>query len=170
MPKLDTDYVREQFPAFSDPLSSKWSFFENAGGSYVPSNVIERLNHFMTSTKVQPYAEFDTSAIAGDNMDKATNFFAEMINADNDEIIIGGSTTMNMYVLSNAIKSLLKPGDEVIVTNQDHEANVGAWRRLADHGMIVKEWQINNDTAELEIDDLKALLSKKTKIVAVTHC
>jgi selenocysteine lyase/cysteine desulfurase len=58
----------------------------------------------------------------------------------------------------------------VIVTNQDHEANVGAWRRLADHGMIVKEWQINNDTAELEIDDLKALLSKKTKIVAVTHC
>ena len=170
MPKLDIDYVREQFPAFEDPLSSKWSFFENAGGSYVPSNVIERLNHFMTSTKVQPYAEFDTSAIAGDNMDKATNSFAEMINAGNDEIIIGGSTTMNMYVLSNAIKSLLKPGDEVIVTNQDHEANVGAWRRLADHGMVIKEWQINSHTAELEIDDLKELLSEKTKIVAVTHC
>ena len=170
MPKLDIDYVRAQFPAFEDPLSAKWSFFENAGGSYVPSTVIKRLNHFMTSTKVQPYAEFDTSAIAGDNMDKATSFFAEMINADNDEIIIGGSTTMNMYVLSNAIKSLLKPGDEVIVTNQDHEANIGAWRRLADHGMVVKEWQINSDTAELEIDDLKALLSEKTSIVAVTHC
>jgi len=170
MPKLDIDYVREQFPAFKDPLSSKWSFFENAGGSYVPSNVIERLNHFMTSTKVQPYAEFDTSAIAGENMDKATNFFAEMINADNDEIIISGSTTMNMYVLSNAMKSLLKRGDEVIVTNQDHEANVGAWRRLADHGMVIKEWQINSETAELEINDLKALLSEKTKIVAVTHC
>jgi len=170
MPKLDIDYVREQFPAFKDPLSSKWSFFENAGGSYVPSNVIERLNHFMTSTKVQPYAEFDTSAIAGDNMDKATNFFAEMINAESDEIIISGSTTMNMYVLSNAMKSLLKRGDEVIVTNQDHEANVGAWRRLADHGMVIKEWQINSETAELEINDLKALLSEKTKIVAVTHC
>ena len=170
MPKLDIDYVRAQFPAFEDPLSAKWSFFENAGGSYVPSTVIKRLNHFMTSTKVQPYAEFDTSAIAGENMDKATNFFAEMINANNDEIIIGGSTTMNMYVLSNAIKSLLKPGDEVIVTNQDHEANIGAWRRLADHGMVVKEWQINSDTAELEIDDLKALLSEKTSIVAVTHC
>jgi len=170
MPKLDIDYVREQFPAFKDPLSSKWSFFENAGGSYVPSNVIERLNHFMTSTKVQPYAEFDTSAIAGDNMDKATNFFAEMINAESDEIIISGSTTMNMYVLSNAMKSLLKRGDEVIVTNQDHEANVGAWRKLADHGMVIKEWQINSETAELEINDLRALLSEKTKIVAVTHC
>jgi len=170
MPKLDIDYVREQFPAFKDPLSSKWSFFENAGGSYVPSNVIDRLNHFMTSTKVQPYAEFDTSAIAGDNMDKATNYFAEMINAENDEIIISGSTTMNMYVLSNAMRSLLKSGDEVIVTNQDHEANIGAWRRLANHGMVIKEWQINSETAELEINDLKALLSEKTKIVAVTHC
>ncbi len=167
---LDVDYVKAQFPAFNDPKSSKWSFFENAGGSYVPTNVIEHLNHFMTSTKVQPYAEFDTSAIAGDNMDKATKLFAEMINAKTDEIIIGGSTTMNMYVLSNAMKSLLKPGDEVIVTNQDHEANVGAWRRLAEHGAVIKEWQINTDTAELEINDLKALLSDKTKIVAVTHC
>ncbi|MDA9872444.1 aminotransferase class V-fold PLP-dependent enzyme [Candidatus Thioglobus sp.] len=167
---LDVDYVKAQFPAFSDPKSSKWSFFENAGGSYVPTNVIEHLNHFMTSTKVQPYAEFDTSAIAGDNMDQATKLFAEMINAKTDEIIIGGSTTMNMYVLSNAMRSLLKPGDEVVVTNQDHEANVGAWRRLAEHGMIIKEWQINPETAELNIDDLKALLSEKTRIVAVTHC
>ena len=51
---LDLDYVKAQFPAFSDPKSAKWSFFENAGGSYVPINVIEHLNHFMTSTKVSP--------------------------------------------------------------------------------------------------------------------
>lgn len=167
---LDLDYVKAQFPAFSDPKSAKWAFFENAGGSYVPHNVINHLNHFMTSTKVQPYAEFDTSAIAGDNMDQATELFAEMINAKTDEIIIGSSTTMNMYVLSNAMRSLLKPGDEVIVTNQDHEANVGAWRRLEEYGAVIKEWKINENTAELEINDLKLLLSDKTKIVAVTHC
>jgi len=167
---LDLDYVKAQFPAFSDPLSAKWSFFENAGGSYVPHNVINHLNHFMTSTKVQPYAEFDTSAIAGDKMDQATELFAEMINAKTDEIIIGSSTTMNMYVLSNAMRSLLKPEDEVIVTNQDHEANVGAWRRLEEYGAVIKEWKINENTAELEINDLKLLLSDKTKIVAVTHC
>ena len=149
---LDLNFVKAQFPAFNDPLSAKWSFFENAGGSYVPNNVIERLNHFMTSTKVQPYAEFDTSAIAGDNMDQATNLFAEMINAQNDEIIIGASTTMNMYVLSNAMRSLLNPGDEVIVTNQDHEANISPWRRLKEVGAIIKEWKINPKTAELEID------------------
>ena len=167
---LDIDYVRAQFPAFSDPLSAKWSFFENAGGSYVPHNVINHLNHFMTSTKVQPYAEFDTSTIAGNNMDKATALFAKMINANKDEIIIGASTTMNMYVLSNAMKHFLKPGDEVIVTNQDHEANVGAWRRLKEHGAVIKEWKINSENAELEISDLESLLSDRTKIVAVTHC
>ena len=167
---LDIDYVKAQFPAFKEPLSSKWSFFENAGGSYVPHNVIKHLNNFMTSTKVQPYAEFDTSAIAGNNMDKATELFAEMINARKDEIIIGASTTMNMYVLSNAMKHFIKPGDEVIVTNQDHEANIGAWRRLESYGAVIKEWKINTENAELEIEDLKALLTNKTKIVAVTHC
>jgi len=68
---LDIDYVRSQFPAFNDPLSSKWSFFENAGGSYVPQNVIDHLNNFMISTKVQPYASYDMSDVAGKNMDKA---------------------------------------------------------------------------------------------------
>ena len=167
---LDIDFVKAQFPAFKDPLSSKWSFFENAGGSYVPHNVITHLNNFMTSTKVQPYAEFDISAIAGNNMDKATELFAEMINARKDEIIIGASTTMNMYVLSNAMKHFIKPGDEVIVTNQDHEANIGAWRRLESYGAVIKEWKINTENAELEVEDLKALLTNKTKIVAVTHC
>ena len=167
---LDIDFVKAQFPAFKDPLSSKWSFSENAGGSYVPHNVIKHLNNFMTSTKVQPYAEFDISKIAGNNMDKATELFAEMINARKDEIIIGASTTMNMYVLSNAMKHFIKTGDEIIVTNQDHEANIGAWRRLGSYGAVIKEWKINTENAELEIEDLKALLTNKTKIVAVTHC
>ena len=75
-----------------------------------------------------------------------------------------------MYVLSNAIKSILKPGDEIIVTNQDHEANIGAWRRLGSNGIVVKEWKINTENAELEIKNLKSLLTNRTKIVAVTHC
>ena len=168
--KLDLDFVRSQFPAFKDPLCKDWSFFENAGGSYVPKQVIERLNNFMISTKVQPYAEYPMSKIAGDNMDEATELFAKMINANNKEIIIGGSTSVNLYVLSNALKYSLKPGDEVIVTNQDHEANISPWRRLSQVGAIIKEWKINPETAELEIGALENLLTDKTKIVAVTHC
>ena len=167
---LDIAYVRSQFPAFNDPLSSKWSFFENAGGSYVPQNVVDHLNNFMISTKVQPYAPYDMSDIAGKNMDKATHYFAEMINAKENEIIIGSSTTINMYVLSNAMKHIIEPDDEVIVTNQDHEANIGAWRKLKNSGAKVKEWQLNPETGELEIEKLQELLTTKTKILAVTHC
>jgi len=168
--KLDLDFVRSQFPAFKDPLCKDWSFFENAGGSYVPKQVIERLNNFMISTKVQPYAEYPMSKIAGNNMDEATELFAKMINSKSKEIIIGGSTSVNLYVLSNALKYSLKPGDEIIVTNQDHEANISPWRRLSEVGAIIKEWKINPETAELEIDTLEKLLTNKTKIVAVTHC
>jgi cysteine desulfurase family protein (TIGR01976 family) len=168
--KLDLDFVRSQFPAFKDPLCKDWSFFENAGGSYVPKQVIDRLTNFMISTKVQPYAEYPMSKIAGDNMDEATELFAKMINANNKEIIIGGSTSVNLYVLSNALKYSLKPGDEVIVTNQDHEANISPWRRLSEVGAIIKEWKINPENAELEIEALENLLTNKTKIVAVTHC
>ncbi len=168
--KLDINYVRSQFPAFSDPLSKDWSFFENAGGSYVPHNVIKKLTNFMTSTKVQPYAEYPMSKLAGEEMDRATKLFTKMINANDDEILIGGSTSINLYVLSNSLKSFINPGDEIIVTNQDHEANISPWRRLKEVGAVIKEWKINPLNAELEIEDFKKLLSNKTKIVAVTHC
>ena len=86
--KLDIDFVKSQFPAFKDPNCKNWSFFENAGGSYVPKQVIERLNRFMISTKVQPYAQYPMSKTAGEEMDEATELFAKMINAKSNEIII----------------------------------------------------------------------------------
>tara|TARA_B100000963_G_C22568964_1_gene645081 strand:- start:151 stop:1398 length:1248 start_codon:yes stop_codon:yes gene_type:complete len=168
--KLDIDYVRSQFPAFKDPLSKDWSFFENAGGSYVPKNVIDKLTEFMTATKVQPYAEYPMSKIAGENMDKATELFTKMINAKNNEILIGGSTSINLYVLSNALKKFINKGDEIIVTNQDHEANISPWRRLKESGAKIIEWKFNLDTHELEISQLEKLITSKTKILAVTHC
>ncbi len=167
---LDIDYVRAQFPAFQDTLCKNWIFAENAGGSYVPNEVINRLSKFMISTKVQPYAEYPMSKIAGNEMDEATKLFAKMINAKKNEILIGGSTSVNLYVLSNALKNFIKKGDEIIVTNQDHEANISPWRRLEENGAVIKEWKFRNDTAELDIDDFKKILSDKTKIVAVTHC
>ena len=168
--KLDIDYVRSQFPAFKDPLSKDWSFFENAGGSYVPKNVIDKLTEFMTSTKVQPYAEYPMSKIAGEKMDEATHLFAKMINAKKNEILIGGSTSINLYVLSNALKHIINPGDEVIVTNQDHEANISPWRRLKEAGANIVEWKFNLTNHELEISELENLITSKTKILAVTHC
>ena len=167
--KLDINFVRSKFPTFQEETCKDWSFFENAGGSYVPQSVITELTNFMVSTKVQPYAEYSMSKLAGKKMDRALDLFARMINANNKEIIIGPSTTSNLYVLSNALKNNLKKGDEIIVTNQDHEANISPWIKLKQLGIKIVEWKFRKDY-ELNIDDLKKLISKKTKILAVTHC
>ena len=103
-------------------------------------------------------------------MDAAKARMAAWLNAGNDEIHFGPSTSQNTYVLAQALRRHLKAGDEVIVTNQDHEANVGAYSRLAEDGITVREWKINPETAELERQGLEALLGPRTKLVAFTHC
>jgi cysteine desulfurase family protein (TIGR01976 family) len=168
--KLDLNFVRSQFPAFKDPLCKDWSFFENAGGSYVPKQVIDKLNNFMISTKVQPYAKYPMSKIAGENMDLATKLFANMINANKNEILIGGSTSINLYVLANSLKHIINQDDEIIVTNQDHEANISPWRRLEEVGAKIIEWKFDVNNYELQISELEKIITNKTKILAVTHC
>ena len=169
MSELDIDFVREQFPVFQNPKTSNFAFFENAGGTYVPKQVIEKLNDFMTTKKVQPYGDFGPSIEAGNEMDNSISKIAELLNINNDEFMIGPSTTMNMFLLSNAVRSWLNDGDEIIVTNQDHEANIGAWRKLSEHGIKINEWKFNPDSAELELDELKNLITEKTKFICVCH-
>ncbi len=170
MPMLDLSFVRQQFPAFSQESLKGQAFFENAGGSYACKQVIERLSNYYIETKVQPYYPFPASAKAGGLMDESYESFAAYLGVEPSEIHFGPSTSQNTYVLAHAMRKCLQAGDEIIVTNQDHEANGGAWRRLADMGVVVKEWRVNTETASLETDSLKALLSEKTKLLTVPHC
>ena len=169
MATLDTDFVRAQFPAFTHPQTSEWAHLENAGGSYVPRQVISRLEEFFTATKVQPYWDFEPSRIAGEAMDVAKSRLPATFNATPGEVHFGPSTTQNTYVLAHALRAQMSDGDEVIVTNQDHEANIGAWRRLAQTGITVKEWAVDPGTGMLALDDLENLLSSRTRVVAFTH-
>lgn len=169
IPKLDIDFVRAQFPALTKGQYKDVAFFENAGGTYVPKHVIEHLDKFLIESKVQPYAPYPMSEMATDAIEQSTVKMAEMINADASEIIIGHCTTMNLYVLSMALMGWLKPGDEIIISNQDHEANISPWRRLKKNGVIIREWCLQKETGELLIDDLSALLSNKTKLVCMPH-
>jgi cysteine desulfurase family protein (TIGR01976 family) len=167
---LDLDFVRSQFPAFSEPSLAGFAHFENAGGSYAAGQTIAWLERYYRETKVQPYYAFAPSARAGEQMDAARVRMAAWLNVGQDEVHFGPSTSQNTFVLAQALRRYLKPGDEVVVTNQDHEANVGAYRRLADDGVIVREWQVNQATAELDRAGLEALLGPRTKLVAFTHC
>jgi cysteine desulfurase family protein (TIGR01976 family) len=167
---LDIEFVRSQFPAFREPSLRGFAHFENAGGSYAAGQTIAWLERYYRETKLQPYYAFAPSARAGEQMDAARSRMAAWLNVGVDEMHFGPSTSQNTYVLAQALRRYLKPGDEVIVTNQEHEANVGAYARLADDGITVREWKVNPDTAELERRDLEALLGPRTKVVAFTHC
>lgn len=170
MPALDLDFVRAQFPAFSEPSLSGQSFFDNAGGSYACQQVIDRLTTFYRQTKVQPYHLHPVSQRAGELMDQSHQRFADYLNVSADDVHLGPSTSQNTYVLAQAFSRWLQPGDELIVTNQDHEANNGVWRRLEQQGVVVKEWQVNAETGELNPDDLNELFSDKTRLLAFSHC
>ena len=170
MPELDTSFVRNQFPAFSEQSLEGFAHFENAGGSFACAQMIDSLHRFYRETKVQPYYGFEPSHGAGLQMDRARERMASWLIVATDEVHFGPSTSQNTYVIAQALREYLLPGDEIIVTNQDHEANVGVWRRLEASGMVIREWQVDPESAELNPADLDGLLNDRTRVVAFTHC
>ena len=170
MAVLDIDFVRRQFPAFSEPSLQDQAFFENAGGSFTCQAVIDRLTRFYTQRKVQPYASYTASKLGGEEMDEARVRLSAALGVDADELSFGPSTTQNTYVLAQAFRKWLSPGDAIIVTNQDHEANSGPWRRLSDEGVEVREWRIDAETGMLNPDRLSELLDERVRLVCFPHC
>ncbi|MCP4420474.1 MAG: aminotransferase class V-fold PLP-dependent enzyme [Chloroflexi bacterium] len=170
MPSLDLDFVRAQFPAFSEPSLQGWGFFENAGGSYTCQQVIGRLTHYYTKTKVQPYGPYPAAQAAGAAMDESYRRMADYLNVGEDEVNFGPSTSQNSYVLAQALRGMWQDGDEIIVSNQDHEANAGVWRRLAKTGIVVKEWHVDPESGQLNPADLDNMLTNKTRMIAFPHC
>ena len=168
--KLDIDFARSHFPAFKEPSLQGQAFFENAGGSYTCQPVIDRLFRYYHSRKVQPYAPYEASRLAGAEMDEARQRLAAMMGVDTDELSFGPSTTQNTYVLAQAFRQHLQAGDVIIVTDQDHEANTGPWRRLAEEGYEVREWKMDPETGHLDSADLEKLLDGKVKLVCFPHC
>jgi selenocysteine lyase/cysteine desulfurase len=166
---LDIDFVRSQFPAFTQPGLERSAFFESAGGSFPCRFVIDRLERFYRERKVQPYWHFDASRIGGEEMDEARRRLADMMGVRTDEVSFGPSTTQNAYVLAQAFREYLQPGDAIVVTNQDHEANSGAWRRLEASGVEVREWRIDPETGHLDPERLVPLLDG-AKLLCFPHC
>ena len=167
--QLDSDFVRSQFPAFSELSLKGWSFFENAGGSYACKQVIDRLTAFYTKTKVQPYYPYPASMEAGRKMDEAYSRLSAYMNVAEDEVNFGPSTTQNIYVLAQALRPLWQAGDEIVVSCQDHEANAGTWRGLEHSGIVIREWHVDPNTGALSLESLDELLSDSTKMVAFPH-
>ena len=160
------DFVRQQFPS----LAGDWTFFDNAGGSQTLKGVVARISEYLLTSDVQLGASYAVSQLASDRVTKAAQAMATLINARTaSEVIMGSSTTLMIRILSLCISQTWSPGDEVIVTNCDHEANIGPWVDLAKQGIKLKVWRLNSDTLKLHLEDLEQLLSARTRLVAFTH-
>lgn len=166
MKKLNTDIVRSSFLA----LDNDCVFFDNAGGTQVAHQVGDQITDYLFNTNVQLGASYRISQKSGSRVMKAQQKWAEAINTKHvEEVVFGSSTTALLQNLSRSLVQTFKPGDEVIVTNTDHESNIGPWMSMEKFGIVVKIWKVNPDSYRLELNDLEKLMSEKTRLVAFTH-
>lgn len=155
--------IRRHFPALDTP----WALFDNAGGSAPARFVIDRIRAFMESVPVQLGASYAASREAAERVADGRRAIALWLNAAPDEVVIGPSTTVLLQTLARALP--WESGDEVVVTELDHESNIGPWRRLEERGVRVRTWTFRDDL-DLHVDDLVPLLGERTRLVCFTHC
>ena len=163
---FDVAFARAQFPAVTD----EWALFDNAGGTPPLRGVIERVTEYMNRWQVQHGATYAISAHATELAAAGHRAAERLVNAEPGEVVIGASTTMNVRVLARALRPRFRPGDEIVVTNLDHESNIGAWRELEADGVVVREWRFDPLTLELTLAGLEPLLTPRTRLVCFTHC
>jgi cysteine desulfurase family protein (TIGR01976 family) len=167
--QLPVGWVRDQFPA----LAACGVLLDNAGGSAPLGRVADRVAEYMRRWPVQLGATYRESAMASAALDEARRNIAGMMGPANapdpDELVVGASTSSLISRLARSIAPQCRPGDEIVVTDVDHEANISPWRRLEKRGVVVRTWRLNRDTLRLETDDLLPLLSDRTRIVCFTH-
>lgn len=167
MNALDMSYVRSQFPMLADG----YAYLDNAGGSAVLGRVADRVRDYLLNSSVQLGASYGGSVSAGERVMQARESVAQLINAYHpEECVMGGSTTHLLQILCRAIAPSINSGDEIIVTNCDHEANIGPWQRLCEaRGATLRVWSVDPSSLDLELKDLDALLNSRTRYVAMTH-
>lgn len=166
MTELDLEFVRTNFPA----LGTGQVFLDNAGGSQVARQPVDRLTEYLFSANVQLGASYEASRKAGEMVEQGRQALATLVKAARrEEIVMGATSTQLFDQLARSLVQTWATGDEVIVTNFDHEANIGPWRKLAAQGIVIREWTLPKGKFDPDLADLAGLMSSKTRLVAVTH-
>ena len=164
--ELDLEFARSQFPG----LQNGWSFMDNAGGTQIVKGAVERMNDFLFNKNVQIGGSYEVSLAAAEALQAGREAVATLVNARRpEEIAFAPTTTVAMQNLARALRSQLQAGDEIIVTVSDHESNIGPWVGLEEFGVTIKFWNLDKDSLELRLEDLDALMTDRTRLVAVTH-
>lgn len=167
---FDPALLRAQFPALSLTQGGQpVVFFDNPGGTQVPQSVIDAVSDYYRTANANVGGAFETSRRTDAIVAEARRAMADFLHAPGPEcIVFGASMTQLAFHLARSVAATISPGDEIVVTNLDHDANVTPWTDLEASGAIVKVVDIGDDCA-LDPDAVAAALSPRTKLVAITH-
>jgi len=167
---LDTAWVRAQFPSLQLKVNGHAAaFLDGPAGTQVPEQVIDAVTNYFTGANANTCGAFETSRRNDAILASTRQAMADFFHCDADEVIFGQNMTTITFALSRAMGSELRLGDEIVITQLDHDANVAPWRALEEMGIVIRQVDIREADCTLDLEDLKRKLTNKTKLVAVGY-
>jgi cysteine desulfurase family protein (TIGR01976 family) len=163
-------WIRAQFPALAQKVNgSPVVFLDGPGGTQVPQRVIDAVGDYLARSNANTHGGFPTSRRTDSTIAEARQGMADLLGCDQDEIVFGPNMTTQTFALSRAIGREVTPGDEVVVTRLDHDANVAPWRALEERGAAVRVVDIHDTDCTLDMDDVARKITPRTRLVAVGY-
>jgi cysteine desulfurase family protein (TIGR01976 family) len=170
MTTFDIDWVRSQFPALTIKVNGyPPAFFDGPGGTQVPQRVIDAMGEYLASSNANTHGAFATSRRTDQVIAAAHSAMADLLGCDPDEIVFGPNMTTLTFALSRAVGRELAPGDEIIVTRLDHDANVSPWTALEERGCVIRWVDINPADCTLDMNKFRRLVTSRTRVMAVGY-
>jgi cysteine desulfurase family protein (TIGR01976 family) len=162
--------VREQFPSLQLEVNGHAAaFLDGPAGTQVPKQVIDAVQNYFLKSNANTCGAFATSRSNDATIASARAAMADFFNCDADEVVFGQNMTTITFALARAIGRVLEPGDEIVVTTLDHDANVAPWRALEEMGMVIRQVDIREADCTLDLEDFERKLNANTKLVAVGY-
>lgn len=167
---FDIAWARAQFPALTQQTKERTTvFFDGPGGTQVPQQVIDAIGNYLTNMNANTHGAFTRSVQTDEIIVSARTAMAQFLGCDKDEVVFGSNMTSLTFALSRAIGRQLHPGDEIIVTKLDHDANFAPWLALEEHGVVVRVVDIHVEDCTLDMTSLVEQINKRTRLVAVGY-
>jgi cysteine desulfurase family protein (TIGR01976 family) len=170
-PTLDLTYIRAQFPSLAQTVNGHpAAFLDGPGGTQVPQRVIDAISNYLRRDNANTGGAYATSRHTDAMITEARTAMADFLHCGADEVVFGPNMTTLTYAMSRGIGRELKPGDEIVVTRLDHDANVSPWLAMAeDRGVTVRWAEIQDADCTLDMADLASKINSRTKLVAAGY-
>ncbi len=167
---IDVSWARSQFPALQEQVNNQPAvFFDGPGGTQVPERGINAISDYLRHANANTHGAFLTSQRTDAVIEASRQAMADFLGCDADEVIFGANMTTLTFALSRAIGQTLQPGDEIVTTRLDHDANVAPWHSLKERGVIIREVDVDIEDCTLDMEDFARKITPKTKLVAVGY-